>query len=155
MIKQADEMITCPITKGDACYVTEIQPGLKNYFSFSCGFWTNSLMDGESDFYNEQLELLPELYKELLWKDPETNLTWLPTTINHPQNGMVFANGPSALDWKWAAVKAIPVTKEERKKYPIPGKKGKYYDFRMDMTTMTSFEMDKFIDALDFIGVLS
>ena len=72
MIEQADEMITCPITKGDACYVTEIQPGLKNYFSFSCGFWTNSLMDGESDFYNEQLELLPELYKELLWKDPET-----------------------------------------------------------------------------------
>jgi hypothetical protein len=25
----------------------------------------------------------------------------------------------------------------------------------MDMTTMTSFEMNEFIDALDFIGVLS
>ena len=68
---------------------------------------------------------------------------------------MVFINGKTTENWKWAAVKAIPVTKEERKKYPIPGKKGKYYDFRMDMTTMTSFKMNEFIDALDFIGVLS
>ena len=32
---------------------------------------------------------------------------------------MVFANGSTVSNWRWAAVKAIKVTEEEKKKYPI------------------------------------
>ena len=35
-----------------------------------------------SDFYNQQIEILPELYKDLAWTDPKTGLIWLPNTIN-------------------------------------------------------------------------
>jgi hypothetical protein len=78
----------------------------------------------------------------------------MPTTVNLPQNGMVFYNGTNKENAKWAAVKAIEVTEEEKTKYPIKGKPGEFYKWRMDMTTMQSFEMREFIDALSFIGVI-
>jgi hypothetical protein len=94
------------------------------------------------------------LYKDLIWKDPETGLMWLPSMVNEPTKGMVFANGPSKEEWGWAAVKAVPVTEEEKEKYPIPGKKGQFYEFRMDMSTLKMFEERNYIDSLSYIGVL-
>lgn len=149
-----DNIITCPKSGGNLCYMTEITPEIKNYSSLSCGFWTNSLMTKDSDFYNEQIEVLPELYKDLAWEDPETKLIWLPQTINEPKKGMVFAHGASADNWKWAAVKAIPVTEEEKHKYPIPKQEGKFYEYRMDMETLQHFEERDFIDALSYISLL-
>jgi hypothetical protein len=134
--------------------VTEVTPGIKTYFSFSCGFQTNSLMKEGEDFYKEQISMLPELYKDLTWKDPETELMWIPSMVNEPTKGMVFANGPSKDSWGWSAVKAVPVTEEEKEKYPIPGKKGEYYKWRMDMTTMKNFSEREYIDALSYVGLL-
>jgi hypothetical protein len=74
--------------------------------------------------------------------------------INVPTKGMVFANGPSAFNWTWGAVKAVPVTEEEKTKYPIPGKKGEYYEWRMDMTTLKEYHERDFMDALSYIEVL-
>jgi len=149
-----DQIITCPRTGGDLCYVIDVTPEIKNYSSLSCGFWTNSLMINGSDFHKEQMEVLPELYKDLAWEDPETKLIWLPQTINEPKQGMVFANGASADNWKWAAVKAVPVSEEEKHKYPIPKQEGKFYEYRMDMETLQHFEERDFIEALSYIGLL-
>ena len=66
---QYDEIINCPKSGGDLCYKIEVNQDITNYFSMSCGFWTNSLMKGDSDFYKEQLITLPELYKDLAWID--------------------------------------------------------------------------------------
>ena len=149
-----DKIITCPKSGGDLCYETQVTPEITNWMSLSCGYWTNSLMTEGSDFYNEQMEVLPELYKALAWKDPNTDLIWLPQTINHPTQGMVFANGASADDWKWAAVKATKVTEEEKEKYPILGKEGQYYEWRMDMTTLQMFPERDFMEALSYIGAI-
>jgi hypothetical protein len=149
-----EQMITCPKSGGDACMVIETSPGIKTYFSFSSGFQTNSLMKEGEAFYEEQISVLPELYKDLIWKDPETELMWLPSMVNEPTKGMVFANGPSKEEWGWAAVKAVSVTEEEKEKYPIPGKKGQFYEFRMDMSTLKMFEERNYIDSLSYIGVL-
>jgi hypothetical protein len=149
-----DKIITCPKSGGDLCYVIEVTPEIKTYSSLSCGYWTNSLMTKGSDFYNEQMETLPELYKDLAWEDPETKLVWLPQTINEPKQGMVFANGVNADNWKWAAVKAVPVLEEEKEKYPIPKQPGKFYEFRMNMETLQHFEERDFIEALSYIGLL-
>jgi len=67
---------------------------------------------------------------------------------------MVFANGVEASNWKWAAVKATPVTEEEKEKYPIPKQPGKFYEYRMDMTSIQHFEERDFMDALSYIGLL-
>ena len=150
-----DEIINCPKSGGDLCYKIEINENITNYFSLSCGFWTNTLMTPGSDFYEEQLTSLPELYKDLSWTDPKTGLVWVPNTINEPELGMVFANGTDKNNWSWSAVKAIEVKEEEKLKYPIPGKSGEYYKHRMDMNNLKSFDPERgFIDALSYIGVL-
>jgi hypothetical protein len=150
-----DKIITCPKSGGNLCYEIEVTPEITNWMSLSCGFWTNSLMTEGSEFYNEQMEVLPELYKALAWTDIKTKLVWLPQTINEPKQGMVFANGAEANNWKWSAVKAVPVTEEEKHKFPIPKQPGKFYEYRMDMATLQHFDEKDFIEALDYIGLLT
>lgn len=148
-----DNLIICARCGSDACYVDEVNQDIKTYFCYGCGFQTNSLMKEGEAFLERQLEVLPELYKDLLNKDDDGHV-WMPTTINIPEKGMIFANGPSKEQWTWSAVKAVPVTEEEKEKYPIPGKAGQYYEWRMDMSTMVNFTEREFIDALSYIGVL-
>ena len=142
-----DEIIDCPKSGGDLCYKTEINDKIINYLSLSCGFWTNSLMKKDSEFFKEQLSTLPELYKDISWEDPKTELIWMPNTINIADKGMVFANGVNPEEWKWAAVKAIPLEKEDKVK--VEGQTHK-----MDMGSMKSFTEREYIDALSYIGIL-
>ena len=150
-----DEIIDCPKSGGDLCYKMEINEDITNYFSLSCGFWTNTLMISGSSFYEEQMSSLPELYKDLSWTDPKTELVWVPNTVNEPELGMVFADGNDITNWRWTAVKAIEIEDKEKLKFPIPGKSGEYYKHRMDMVNLKSFDKERgYIDALSYIGVL-
>jgi hypothetical protein len=151
---QHEEIINCPKSGGDLCYKVQVAPEIYNYMSLSCGFWTNSFMTEDHEFYMQQMETLPELYKDLAWKDPVTGLIWLPNTINNPEQGMIFANGTNVSNWKWAAVKVIPIPKKEQKKHPIPGKPGEFMKFKMDMKNMQLFEERDYIEALSYIGIL-
>jgi hypothetical protein len=40
-------------------------------------------MTKDSEFLEEQLEVLPELYKDLVYED-ENGHHWMPSTINNP-----------------------------------------------------------------------
>jgi hypothetical protein len=148
-----DNLITCSRCGSDACYVEEVNQDIKTYFCYGCGFQSNSLMKSNSEFLNQQNETLPELYKDLFFED-ENGMIWMPSAINLPQQGMIFANGTNSNEWKWSAVNAVPVTEDEKTKYPIPGKEGQFYEWRMDMTTISHFDERGFIDALSYIGVL-
>ncbi len=148
-----DNLINCSRCGSDACYVEEVNQDIKTYFCYGCGFQTNSLLKEGEIFYEEQLKILPELYKDLLSKD-DNGIVWMPTTINLPQQGMIFANGNNSENWMWSAVKAVPVLEEEKTKYPIPGQPGKYYEWRMDMTTISHFPERDYMEALSYIGVL-
>ena len=79
------------------------------------------------------LETSPELYKDLLFTDKDKRV-WAPATITIPEKGMVFADGTSKDDWKWTAVNAIEIPKEELEKYP----KGQTH--RMDMKNPYKFD---------------
>lgn len=148
-----DNLTICKHCGSDACYTQEVTPEIINQFCYGCGFQTNTLMKEGEEFFEQQKELLPELYKDIIYKD-ENDQMWMPSMINVPDKGMVFANGTDPSNWKWAAVKAVAVTEEEKHKYPIKGKKDQYYEFRMDMTTMMPFGEKEFMDALSYIGVL-
>ena len=143
---QHDEIINCPKSGGDLCYKLEVSKDITSYYSLSCGFWTNSLMTEGSQFYTEQMELLPELYKDLAWKDPETELIWLPHTINDPVMGMVYAEGTSKDDWQWAAVKAIPLQEEDTKV-------SNEQTHKMDMKNIKHYKRNDFMDAVEHIGM--
>lgn len=148
-----DNLTICPRCGSDACYVDEVNMEIKTHFCYGCGFQTNSLMKEGEEFFIQQTETLPELYKDLIYTDEE-ELKWMPSAINVPDKGMVFANGTSINDWRWSAVKAVPVTEEEREKYPIPNKEGKYYEWRMDMNSKQDFSERDYMDALSYIGLL-
>ena len=148
-----DNLIICTRCGSDACYVDEVNNDIKTQLCYGCGFQTNSVMKEESKFYQEQISILPELYKDLISKD-QNDLMWMPSMINLPDKGMVFANGPSKSDWGWAAVKAVPVKEEEKEKYPIPNQKGKFYEWRMDMTTLKMFHEFEYMEALSYISIL-
>jgi len=141
-----DNLIVCTNCSSDACYVDEVNKDIKTYFCYGCGFQSNSLMREGEDFYNQQVELLPELHKDLLSTD-DNGMVWMPSTVNVADKGMVFANGTSSSDWKWAAVKAVLLTEEDNKVKDDQTHK-------MDMTTKTEFDRDNFMDALSFIGLL-
>jgi hypothetical protein len=150
-----DELITCPKSGGNACLRTQVTPDVSTFLSFSCGFWTNSLMKEGEEFYNTQMETIPELHKDLAWVDESTGLTWLPNVINEQGKGMVFADGTSKENWGWAAVKSIEIPEEERKNHPIPGKPDQYLKYRMDMENIKHFPENDYIEALDYINIFN
>jgi hypothetical protein len=141
-----DNLTTCPRCSSDACYVDEVNKDIKTYFCYGCGFQTNSLMKEGEEFYTLQTETLPELYKDLISED-ENGLKWMPSAINVQDKGMVFANGTSVGDWKWSAVKAIPLQEDDKKLTEDQTHK-------MDMETKKDFVEREYMDALSYIGLL-
>ena len=59
-----DNLIKCAKCGSDACYVEEVNQDIKTYFCYGCGFQTNSLIKKDSQFFEEQSKILPELYKD-------------------------------------------------------------------------------------------
>ena len=142
-----DELKECTRCGSDACYTQEVTKDINIEMCYGCGFQSNSIIKKGNDFFNQQFENLPELYKELMDEEEETGKVWMPTIINLKDKGMVFADGTGRDNWRWAAVKAIPVLEEELEKY-----KGEKH--RADMSTIKHFEERGFIEALSYIGVL-
>ena len=142
-----DTLKECSRCGSDACYTQEVTKGISIELCYGCGFQSNSLMKKGNEFFNEQWEVLPELYKVLMDEEEETGKIWMPTTINIADKGMVFADGTGRDNWKWAGVKAVPVLEEEKEKY-------KGANHRADMSTIKHFEERDFIEALSYIGVL-
>lgn len=134
-----DNLTICSRCGSDAAYIQEVTKDITIEMCFGCGFQSNSLMKKGSEFFNEQWELLPELYKVLMDEEEETGKIWMPSTINIKEKGMVFANGSNRDNWKWAGVKAIP---DEEKGY------------KTDMSTIKHFEERDFMESLSYIEVL-
>ena len=148
-----DNLVICKRCGSDACMETEPYDGIKSYHCMGCGFVTSTLMKEGEAFYEEQKEILPELYKDLFFTDDEGKI-WMPSSVNVPDQGMIFANGTTADLWKWSAIKAVLVTEEEKEKYPIKSKPGEYYKYRMDMDTIQHFEEKDYMEALSYLEFL-
>jgi ribosomal protein L37E len=148
-----NSLINCDRCGSDACMVDEVNQDIKTYMCFGCGFQSNSLMREGEEFYETQLQSLPEIYKDLITED-KSGKRWIPSTINVPDKGMIFANGPSVDDWNWSAVKSVRLTEEDKKKDPVLSKNANKYDYKMDMSTIKHFAERDFIDALSYIGII-
>ena len=145
-----DILIICKRCGSDACYSQEVNESITNYQCMGCGFISNSLMKEGTDFMSEQESVLPELYKDLFFTDENENI-WIPSTVNLPTMGMVFANGTDKSNWAWTAVKAVKITEEEKEAFKK--KDGTFYEYKMDMETQTHFPEREYMDALSYIGV--
>lgn len=142
-----DDLIECGRCGSDASYVNKIGNGITLELCYGCGFQTSSVMSSKnSKFLEEQMEVLPDLYKSLIVEDEEGKI-WIPTFIDVEDKGMIFAEGTSKEDWKWSAVKSVPIEEEDKVKF-----KGKF--FKPDMDSKKYFLENDFMDALSYIGLL-
>lgn len=143
----ADKLTTCNRCGGDACYEQHIDENTVTWLCMGCGFTTSTLMNEGSKIVKDLEETSPTLYKDLLFTDKDKRV-WAPSTITLPNKGMVFLDGTSEKDWKWAAVKAVEITDEERKDKKFPAEQ----THKTDMKSMKHFGQKEFMDALEVIG---
>ena len=147
-----DNLIECPCCKSKACSQTPTEEGVNVYLCWTCGMTTNDKMLDGSDFEEENYEHTAELIKDL--KQVHGDLAWYPKVINLHEKGMVFPEWNKRVqDWYWAAVKAIPVTEEEKEKYPDPNKPVEFYEFKMDIKAIKRYDKMAFMDAAEEIGL--
>jgi len=132
-----DKLVICSKCGSDACYEQEIGADYIISLCYGCGFTTNTLMHSESKFLEEQLEVLPELYKDLIYVD-SNGLNWMPSAVNDPEKGMIYADGSNKENWQWAAVKSL-ISETGTPK--------------MDMKNLKHFGERDYIEALDYIGM--
>ena len=69
-----DELKECTRCGSDACYKQEVSKDISLELCYGCGFQHNSIMVKDSDFYKEQMEILPEIYKVLMDEDEEEKM---------------------------------------------------------------------------------
>lgn len=142
----ADALVICPLCGRDGCYKTPINETAFAYFGWCCGFQTNDLMKKGEFLFEEYEKNLPELHKDAKTEDSESRV-WYPVSINMPEKGTVFLNGKNLEEAHWAAIKTVPLSKEEM---AMP--KYKNQTFKSDASTLKSFGGD-FIEACDYVGV--
>lgn len=147
-----DNLVTCPCCGSNACSVSPLAPSIDAHLCWTCGFNTHTGMVEGSEFEQIAHESTAEIIKDL--KQVHDGLAWYPKVINLQEKGMVFPEWNKRLqDWYWAAVKAVPVTEEEKEKYPDPLNPGEFYKFRMDMKNIKRYNKLEFMDAAELIGL--
>ena len=140
-----DKLTDCKRCNSNACYEQHINEQLTTWLCMGCGFTTSTVMTEGSQPVKQAIESSPELYKDLLYKDEDGHI-WMPATVTLPAKGMVFIDGSTKENWRWAAVKAVDIVKEEKHKYPD----GQTH--KMDMKGAQYFNQREFMDALEVIG---
>ena len=140
-----DKLTDCKRCGSNACYEQHINEHLTTWLCMGCGFTTSTIMTEGSQPVKQAIESSPELYKDLLHKDEDGHM-WMPATVRLPAKGMVFIDGSTKENWRWAAVKAVEIVKEEKHKYP----EGQTH--KMDMKGAQYFNQREFMDALEVIG---
>lgn len=141
-----DQLVEGPFGS-NACYEQTFQhegQDIKTWLCFGSGFTTSTLMTKGSPTVTSAIETSPELYKDLMHEDKDGRV-WLPATITLPEKGMVFIDGTEKSNWRWASVKAIPITENDKKI-------DKNQTHKMDMNNLKHYGQRDFMDALENIG---
>ena len=139
-----DNLVNCKRCDSNACYEQQISETVTTHLCMGCGFTTSTLMKEGSEIVKTALTTSPELYKDLMFKDQDEYI-WMPSTLTVPNKGMVFVDGTDKGNWRWAAVKAIPLQEGDKKL-------SKDQTHRMDMQNVKHFAERDFMDALELIG---
>lgn len=145
---QKDDLVTCGACEGSLCYQQVIDEHTTTWMCFNCGWSSSTAMYKGSPAVNNILKTAPDLYKDILIEDRQGRI-WAPATIVNPEVGMVFVDGTTASNWRWASVKAIPLTKRERRR---PERRG--HTHKMDMKSIKYFERNEFLEAMDYANLL-
>jgi hypothetical protein len=140
-----------PIT-GNKCVIVEadITTGQEHRMCMESGFITRTDLVLDSEECKTHEQGCTELMKKLKMVDMELNSVWYPTFIQMP-GGMLYCDGNGAVptDYQWYVAKVVPINENDKLKYPIPNKDGKYFTSQLDVKNAIKFNGVEFESALN------
>ena len=134
--------IDCPCCNKGVCIETKTEY-ITLWSCQTCGYKSTSRMISGSDIVEKEHVKYPYLIQDL--RKEINNLVWYPSIVNIETKGMVFPDGTSKDDWKWASMLFVEVPEEEKYLF-------KNNTHKSDMSTLKHFDRLAFMDALEYIG---
>ena len=151
--EEGPEKIKSPFTGKNNCFVQKIGT-MESYLCMDSGYTTNTTYEVGSDVIKQAEEKAPQLVKDLQYIDKKRGLVWFPSVVQVPGIGMIFPDGSSIDDWGYSVAKQVAIPDDDQKKYPVPGKKDAFYQSRLDMENLKTFDKLKFEDACEELKII-
>ena len=140
-----------PFTNNKSVIVENTDKGVETRICMDTGYTTNSEYKIGSDIIEEIESTTSQLIKDLRFSDILLNQYWYPTTAMF-STGMIYPDGTKD-DWKWCYAPIVEISKEEQKKYPIPGKPGEFYPTRLATDVAEYYDNDDFKSVCKRVGM--
>ena len=145
---KADYDEISPIT-GNQCVIIEVDES-SNTTSYVCmesGYVTNSIFEIGSAAQLQYHETISQLMRDLSKEDSERKLMWYPAFMQTPA-GMLYVAGDTMEDAHWEVAPVVSISAEDKEKYPIPGKEGRFYQSRAATELADKFDSQDFETAM-------
>lgn len=145
-----DQITTCRKCSSPLCYERH-EEGIIFWDCLQCGFSTNTLLLKNTEAVLSYQSMMPSLFVDIKYEDKE-GFVWFPTTVIKDGIGIIFPDGSSKDDWKWAVARHVPVEDLEKEKFKK--KDGSYHKYKTDMKNVLHFDQNMFSKALEALGFI-
>jgi hypothetical protein len=145
-----DQLTACRKCGSPLCYERHLD-NIISWDCLQCGFTTNTLLLENTEAVIGYESVLPSLFKDIKFIDNE-GFVWYPTTVTKEGVGIVFPDGSSKENWKWAFAPHVPVSEQEKEKFKK--KDGTYHKFKTNMKQVLHFDQQYFSQALEAAGLI-
>jgi hypothetical protein len=145
---KADYDEISPIT-GNKCVIIEVdeQSNTTSYICMESGYVSNTMFEFESPAQLQYHDTVSQLMRDLSKVDDERNLVWYPAFMQTPA-GMLYLAGDAIEDAHWEVAPVIPISEQDKEKYPVPGKEGKYFQSRAATELADKYDSQDFEAAM-------
>jgi hypothetical protein len=135
-----------PIT-GNTCVLVEaMESGMNSYICMESGYVSNEYFKVDSEIVERHEQNLSQLMRDVKHIDESRGLVWYPAYMQF-ENMVLYCSGTSKTDLEWDVAFIVPVDETEKENYPVPGKPGEYFQYRIDVDNAERFIT--FSDAMD------
>lgn len=145
-----DQLTACRKCQSPLCYERHLE-GIISWDCLQCGFTTNTLLLENTEGVITYESLLPNLFRDIKFVDKE-GFVWFPTTVTKEGVGIVFPDGASIQDWKWAFAPHVEVPEKEKERFKKAD--GSYHKYKTDMKRVLHFDKEYFSQALEAAGLI-
>ena len=138
-----------PIT-GNLCVIVEVdeKSNTTSYICMESGYVSNTMFAIGSPTQEGYESTVSQLMRDLKKTDEERGLVWYPAFMQTPA-GMLYIAGESTEDVHWEVAPVIAITEEDKEKYPVPGKEGRFYQSRAAIELAQSYDTQDFETAMN------
>jgi len=138
-----------PIT-GNLCVIVEVdeKSNTTSYICMESGYVSNTMFAIGSPTQEGYEATVSQLMRDLKKIDDERGLVWYPAFMQTPA-GMLYIAGESTEDVHWEVAPVVAITEEDKEKYPVPGKEGRFYQSRAAIELAQSYDSQDFEMAMN------